>query len=76
MGHTREVLDSVFSPGGRLLASISLDGTLRIWDVRIGLCQALFACDDILFSCSFNSTGRLLAVRGGKGVYCFQLVVD
>lgn len=45
------VQDCAFSPDGRLLASVSLNGTLRVWDVPSGkhistknACRTLHAC--------------------------------
>ncbi len=35
-GHTDEIWRLVFSPDGRMLASGSWDGTIRLWDVATG----------------------------------------
>jgi WD40 repeat protein len=35
-GHTKDLVSLAFSPEGRTLASGSLDGTLRLWDVATG----------------------------------------
>ena len=35
-GHKADVVDLVFSPDGKKIASASWDGTARIWDVKTG----------------------------------------
>ena len=36
-GHTGPVTGVAFSPDGKRLASISSDGTVKLWDVETGL---------------------------------------
>ena len=36
-GHTGEITDVEFTPDGERLATSSLDGTVRIWDVKTGV---------------------------------------
>jgi WD40 repeat protein len=42
-GHTRCIECIEFSPDGTRLASVALDGTLRLWDAATGLCLRTFA---------------------------------
>lgn len=42
-GHTRQVECVEFSPDGARLASVSTDGTLRVWDAAAGACARTFA---------------------------------
>ena len=38
IGHTNGVWAVAFSPTGRLLASSSMDETIKLWDVQTGEC--------------------------------------
>ncbi|MFQ5978576.1 MAG: WD40 repeat domain-containing protein [Candidatus Heimdallarchaeota archaeon] len=49
-GHTDWISDLEFSPNGQLLASISLDKTLRLWDVALGYQVQAIALKHIEFS--------------------------
>ncbi|XP_076437330.1 WD repeat, SAM and U-box domain-containing protein 1-like [Babylonia areolata] len=62
-GHTDIVMSCAFSPSGSLLASGSLDKSVRLWDPVKGV--ALFSIDAchtrFVTCCAFSSDGRLLA---------------
>jgi WD40 repeat protein len=38
-GHSNSVISVVFSPNGTLVASGSIDNTVRVWDVQTGKCE-------------------------------------
>ncbi|MBN9118788.1 MAG: PD40 domain-containing protein [Planctomycetes bacterium] len=42
-GHTKRVECVEFSPDGTRLASVAVDGTLRVWDATTGECVRAFA---------------------------------
>jgi WD40 repeat protein len=63
-GQHRAAVKSVsFSRAGRILASASIDGTVRLWDVAAGTVLAIL---DVPWATSvvFSSDGRLLATDG------------
>ena len=63
-GHTGIVWGLAFSPDGQMLASVSSDGTAKIWDWRNGaLIQSLDFPAEVV-SVSFSPDGRILAVGG------------
>jgi WD40 repeat protein len=62
-GHTSSVTDLAFDPSDRLLASCSLDQTVRIWDTRQPEDEAIVleGHGDWVWSVSFSPDGRTIA---------------
>ena len=61
-GHERTVESVAFSPNGRYLASGSLDGTVRLWEVAGGQeVRALEGHRDMVTSVAFSPDSRFLA---------------
>jgi WD40 repeat protein len=60
--HTGGVTSCAFSPDGALLATASLDGTTRLWNVSDGSVQAvLMGHTGGVWDCAFSLDGALLA---------------
>lgn len=61
-GHSNNVRSAIFSPDGTKIASISYDGTARIWNSTNGkqIGPALGGHSDSIRSVAFSTDGRLL----------------
>ncbi len=64
-GHADRVTSVRFSPDGKWLATASLDGMAKLWDVATGRCVATFApIMGKLYVAEFSPDGKWLATAG------------
>ena len=63
-GHSGIIWDVAFSPNGKLLASVSSDGTLKVWDWRNKTVVYTQYFPGQAVSVSFSPDGQSLAVGG------------
>jgi len=60
-GHTGYLTSSVYSPDGTLLATSSLDGSVRVWDVQSAALRHTFASEAEILNLVFSPDGARLA---------------
>ena len=59
-GHSESVSQVAFSPDGKILASASADGSVKLWDVDSGRqIRSLYGHTDWVWSERFHRTGKL-----------------
>ena len=71
-GHTSDVRSVVYSPDGRTLASGSVDGTLRLWNVATGAVSKTLKTEQSVLAVSYAPDGQTLAtghVDGKVGLW-------
>ena len=60
-GHTNWIYSVVFSPEGDVVASGSLDNTVRLWDVMTGDCLQTLSHADFVLSVVYGCDGKRIA---------------
>jgi WD40 repeat protein/serine/threonine protein kinase len=65
-GHSNMVADVSFSPEGRYLASVDIDGVMKLWDRSDQSVTNLFQFSGRGLSASFSQEGRYLAAGGWR----------
>ena len=67
-GHEKLVFKAAFSADSRLLATCSLDRTVRLWEVGGDACRVLRGHTDEVFAVAFHPDGTRLATAGRDGM--------
>lgn len=69
-GHTNRITGMDFSPDGRWIVSVSLDGTLRTWDLPTGGCIDGIRLPSVATKVKFSPIGDFLATShvSGNGI--------
>jgi WD40 repeat protein len=71
-GHAAGVLSAKFSPDGKLIATISRDGTVRVWlwnsDTEQTMPAVLGGYQEGVYGVAFNPDGKSLVTAGGDSL--------
>ncbi|KAG2002803.1 hypothetical protein GB937_009449 [Aspergillus fischeri] len=65
--HQNDIIEAAFSPDSKILASLSVDGTLCLWDTATGTCTHTFKLEEeAIDELSFSEDGKFLWTNLGR----------
>jgi len=73
-GHSNRITDFVFSPTSTWIISLSLDSTLRVWDLPTGFLISAVRLPSIATAIAFSPSGEFLATAhvGSLGIHLWS----
>jgi len=73
-GHSNRITDFVFSPTSAWIISVSLDSTLRVWDLPTGFLISAVCLPSIATAVAFSPSGEFLATThvGSIGIHLWS----
>jgi U3 small nucleolar RNA-associated protein 21 len=73
-GHSNRITDFVFSPTSTWIISVSLDSTLRVWDLPTGFLISAVRLPSIATGIAFSPSGEFLATAhvGSLGIHLWS----